>query len=284
MLVSIVVPCYDLGAYVEDAVASAARQTYADIEVIVVDDGSTDPATRDVLERMERRGTTIVRKENGGCPSAINAGIALARGEYVLPLSADDRIAPDYVRQAAEVLDRRPEVGIVYSRAEFFEGRSGEWILPDYSPQEMARGNVIFATAMFRRADWERVGGFNEQAVLGLEDWDFWLKLISQGREVVRLDDVLFHYRIRGDSLTVELAQDMRRTARAQAVVFRNNLDFFAEHAEELFLQRNELESEVWELRTEVRRWRWITRRLDAYGQRHPRIVRAAARARTMRG
>jgi len=277
--VSIVVPCYNLGAYVEEAVESALRQTYRDVEVIVVDDGSPDPETRRVLDRVEGPRTRVLRKQNGGCPSALNAGIAAARGEYVLPLSADDRLAPDYVRQAVEVLRGRDDVGIVYCRAELFDGRRGPWELPDFSREEMARGNVIFASAMFRRADWRLVGGFNEEAVLGLEDWDFWLRLISLPREVVRLDDVLFHYRIRSDSLTVGLAQDPLKTARAQAVVFQNNVGFFTDHAVAWFAHRNELESEVWALRTEVRRWRWLTRRLDSYGRRHPRVARAASRA-----
>lgn len=282
-LVSIVVPCYDLGPYVEEAVESALCQTYAAVEVIVVDDGSPDLATQRVLDRLDGPRTRVLRKENGGCPSALNVGIAGARGDYVLPLSADDRIAPDYVRQAVEVLRTRDDVGLVYCRAEFFGERSGVWDLPDFSREEMARGNVIFASAMFRRADWERVGGFNEDAVLGLEDWDFWLRLISLPREVVRLDDVLFHYRIRSDSLTVELTEDVVKTAHAQAVVFRNNIEFFVNHAEAMFVHRNQLESEVWELRAEVRRWRWLTRRIDAYGSRHPRLARAASRARNRR-
>jgi glycosyltransferase involved in cell wall biosynthesis len=278
-LVSIVVPCYNLGAYVEEAVESSLRQTYEDVEVIVVDDGSPDPETQRVLDRLEGPRTRVLRKKNGGCPSALNAGVTAARGEFVLPLSADDRLGPDYVRQAVEVLRSRDELGIVYCRAELFDGRSGPWDLPDFSPDEMARGNVIFASAMFRRADWELVGGFNEDAVLGLEDWDFWLRLIALPRDVLRLDDVLFHYRIRRDSLTVELTRDPLRTARAQAVVFQNNIEFFADHAVAWFAYRNELESEVWQLRTEVRRWRWLTRRLDSYGRRHPRIARAASRA-----
>lgn len=281
--VSIVVPCYDLGAFVEEAVESALRQTYEDVEVVVVDDGSTDPATRRVLDRLQGPRTRVLRKANGGCPSALNVGIEAARGDYVLPLSADDRIAPDYVRQAVEVLGGRDDVGIVYCRAELFGARTGPWDLPDFSLDEMARGNVIFASAMFRRTDWERIGGFNEQAVLGLEDWDFWLRLLSLRSAVVRLDDVLFSYRIRSDSLTSEMADDPQGTARAQAVVFRNNIEFFADHAEALFALRNELESEVWSLRSEVRRWRWLTGRLADHGQRHPRLARAFDRARRLR-
>ncbi len=196
----------------------------------------------------------------------------------MLPLSADDRIHPDYVRRAVDVMQGRADVGVVYCRAEFFDGRTGTWDLPDYSPEEMARGNVIFASAMFRRGDWERVGGLNEDAALGLEDWDFWLRVTSLPRGVVRLNEILFHYRIRSDSLTTRIAEDPGKTAAAQAVVFRNNVEFFADHAESLFTYRNQLEEEVWELRTHVRRWCWITERLDRYARLHPRLADHTAR------
>jgi len=282
-LVSIVVPCYNLGAFLVEAVESALGQTYAAVEVIVVDDGSTDPETIRVLEQADWPRARIVRKQNGGCPSALNAAVALARGRYILALSADDRVHPDYVRQAVEVLKARGEVGIVYCSAEFFGDRTGPWQLPDYSRDEMAHGNVIPVTAMFRRDDWEKVGGFNEEAVLGLEDWDLWLRVISLPREVVKLEQVLFYYRIRYDSATMQMAQDPLRTAKAQAVVFRNNIGFFSQHAEAFFAHHNELESEVWTLRTEVRRWKWVTGRLDRLSRRHPRAAERASRVRRWR-
>src|SRR5205085_334358 len=82
-LVSVVVPCFNYGAFVREAVDSAVGQTLTGVEVIVVDDGSTDPATRAVLDAFQSPRTTVVRRPNGGLPAARNQGIAMARGRYV---------------------------------------------------------------------------------------------------------------------------------------------------------------------------------------------------------
>jgi len=198
--VSIVIPCYNLGAYLEDALASVSVQTFTDYEVVIVNDGSTDPATNRLLDRLGKEGLKVYTTKNRGPAAARNLAIGESQGEYILPLDADDRIAPRFLEQAVAVLDRDREVSVVYGRVEFFGERSGEWQRPEYSPARILLDNLIVATALFRREDWERVGGFCEEMRSGWEDWDFWLSLLATGGTVERLDEVVFFYRIRCNS------------------------------------------------------------------------------------
>ena len=245
-LVSIVVPCRNSGATLIETLSSARAQTWPDVEVIVVDDGSTDRATLAILDQLPAD-VRLLREEHSGASGARNRGIRAARGEFVLPLDADDLIEPDYLIRAVAVMRERPEVGIVYCHADRFGAVDGPWRLPDWSLDAMLVDNIVFVTALFRRSDWESVGGFNEAMRRGAEDWDFWLRLISLGREVVQLDETFFHYRVehvdKGTFVPEELAG-------IYAQVFRNNQDLFLQHLDVLFEHRFSLERRLRESRS----------------------------------
>jgi glycosyltransferase involved in cell wall biosynthesis len=199
-LISVIIPCFNLGQFLGDALDSILVQTFNDFEVIIVNDGSDDPATVRMLQTLNRPKTRVVHMVNGGVASARNRGIGEAAGRYILPLDADDRIAPTYLEQAIAVLDAQSEVGIVYCRAELFGEASGEWLLPKFSLPHQLLDNLIFSAAIFRRKQWELVGGYSERMRTGWEDWDFWLRLTALGVKVVQLDEPLFFYRIRRGS------------------------------------------------------------------------------------
>lgn len=267
--VSVVIPCYNAGALLEEAVQSALAQTWDDLEIVVVDDGSTDPATIALLDSADWPRTRIIRQANAGPAAARNAAIGAATGEYILPLDADDRIAPSYAAKAHRVLQARPEVGVVYCKAEKFGASSGPWELPAYHVRELAVDNVIFVTSLFRRADWERVGGFNEQLRHGVEDYDFWLKLVGMGREVVQLDETLFQYRVQASSRTTGFSADRAGMVDTYARIFRDNIDFFARNAETLFEHR-------FAIYDELNMYRARYGRFEALLRRHPALARMA--------
>jgi glycosyltransferase involved in cell wall biosynthesis len=236
--VTVVIPCYNAGAHLREAVESALAQTHTHLDVVIVDDGSTDPATLELLDSANWERTTILRQDNRGPAAARNHAIEAARGEFILPLDADDRIDPSYAEKALRVFERRPDVGIVYCKALRFGKESGPWMLPTYTLREMVIDNVIFITAMFRKADWQRAGGFNEHLRMGVEDYEFWLKLLSMGRDVVQIDEYLFHYRVQEVSRTTRFKRDPQAVVSTYAEIFRTNRDFFAKHAEFLFEHR----------------------------------------------
>jgi len=228
--VSVIIPCYNQGKYLDEALKSVLAQTLKGIEIIIVDDGSTDSETRDQLERARKRGIRVVRTANQGLAAARNNGIREASGEYILPLDADDKIGATYLENAATVLDRSAAVGIVYCLAETFGEVQGPWPIPPYSLEQMLLDNIIFCSAMFRKRDWEQVGGYDSQMKYGWEDYDFWLSLIERGVGVYRIPEVLFFYRVSAGSMvrTKSLEQKVEmfvRVFQKHRRLFEENID-----------------------------------------------------------
>jgi glycosyltransferase involved in cell wall biosynthesis len=199
--VSVVIPCFNHGQFVDDAVSSVLAQSYNDYEIIVVNDGSTDQETNRLLETYSRKDTHVITTDNQGLAGARNNGIAASSGKYILPLDADDCIEPKYLEQAVAVLERDPEVGIVYCNARLFGAVETAWVLPEYSIEKMLVDNVIFCSAFFRRTDWEAVGGYDPGMIYGWEDYEFWLSLIEAGKGVFKIPETLFAYRVASDSM-----------------------------------------------------------------------------------
>lgn len=252
-LVSIIIPCFNAGQYLEEAVQSALGQTWANLEVVVVDDGSTDADTLRLLETAHWPRTRIFHQSNAGPAAARNQAIEKTRGEYILPLDADDTIEPSYVEKAVAVLDSRPDVGCVYCKAMKFGAEEGPWNLPPYRLSELAVDNVIFVTALFRKDDWRKIGGFDQNLRHGVEDYDFWVKMIAAGKDVVQLDEYLFNYRVQEKSRTTKFQEGLDGKVATYANIFRNSSDFFAKHAEFIFQHRFGLYAQIadWQQRYE---------------------------------
>jgi glycosyltransferase involved in cell wall biosynthesis len=223
-LVSVVIPCYNQGPFLADSIGSVLASTMDDYEIVVVDDGSTDGETCRILDHLDYPRTRLLRTANSGLASARNNGIAAARGRYILPLDADDRIGPGYLEKGAAILDARPGVGIVYCLGELFGLRKGPIEAADYSLRRMLFSNLIFSCALFRRSDWEEAGGYDSGMVHGCEDWDFWLSLIDLGREVVRLPEVMFYYRIREESMNRAMDREKRLAMHRRILVNHRSL------------------------------------------------------------
>ena len=246
--VSIIMPCYNDGQYLMEAIESVALENNKDTEVIIIDDGSDDGKTPQILSGIAHERIHVLHTEHVGPSAARNTGIAQAQGCYILPLDADDRIEACYISQAATVLDQGAHVGAVYCHADLFGQASGPWKLPDYSFERMLVENLVFVTAMFRKADWETVGGFRTDMKDGLEDYDFFMGILALGREIVQLPEVLFHYRIKKKSRTTSFVRDQEAVKRAFANVYEHHKAFYQEHAA-LYanLLRNELIQEKYE-------------------------------------
>lgn len=229
--VSVIMPCYNDGAYLEEAVDSLKKQTYKDIELIIIDDGSDDPHTVEVLKNLDYPNLTILHTNHVRPAAARNEGIRHAVGEYILPLDSDDTIEPVYIERAVQVLDEQPEVGIVYCHADLFGEMSGNWDLPNFSMEMELLDNCIFVTAMFRKADWETVGGFdNVNFKQGMEDYDFWLSILGLGRKVVQFPEIYFHYRIKPKSRTTEFNSDYSAVQNTYIQLYERHRDLIADN------------------------------------------------------
>lgn len=227
--VSVIMPCYNDGAYLAEAVASLQKQTYRDIELIVIDDGSDDPSTIEALNSLTFPMLTILHTNHIRPAAARNRGIKQAHGEYILPLDSDDTIEPEYIERAVKTLDENPNVGIVYCHADLFGEMNGKWDLPDFSMEMELLDNCIFVTSMFRKKDWESVGGFDSNGFThGMEDYDFWLSILGLGREVVQFPDVYFHYRIKPRSRTTDFNSNYNEVQNTYIRLYERHRDLIA--------------------------------------------------------
>ncbi|MBE9041711.1 glycosyltransferase [Oscillatoriales cyanobacterium LEGE 11467] len=204
MIVSVVIPCYNGGEFLLEAIASIQRCQEKVYEIIIVNDASTEPLTRKVLNYLRERNYHIIdRSENKGLAEARNLGIQNARGRYILPLDADNKIKPSYITKAIEILDDRPDIGIVYGDMEIFGDKQEIREVPEFDINLMAKGNYIDACAVFRKEVWEDCGGYDGKIPLqlGYEDWDFWLMAAQRDWQFYHVPEVLFEYRSTIDSM-----------------------------------------------------------------------------------
>ncbi|OAB62032.1 hypothetical protein AY599_06460, partial [Leptolyngbya valderiana BDU 20041] len=202
-ILSVVIPCYNDGEYLEDAIRSVETYPEPIYEILIVNDGSTDSLTLAVLENLRQRGYRILTQPNRGLAVARNRGIEDARGRYILPLDADNRIRHEYIEKGIEILDRIPSVGVVYGDVLFFGTRNHIHRVPPFDLERLLQGNYIDACAVFRKQVWQEVGGYDTEipANLGYEDWEFWLSVAETDWRFYKVSEVLFEYRMRSDSM-----------------------------------------------------------------------------------
>jgi glycosyltransferase involved in cell wall biosynthesis len=228
-LVSIITPCFNQEEFLSETILSVLQSTYPAIEMIIVDDGSTDESVKIAGSFAQSHPQiTVHQQPNSGPSVARNRAIRLASGKYILPLDADDLISKDYVAKAVEVLEKDPKVKVVYCHARKIGNKEEYWKLADYSPPLLARKNMIFVSAMYRKADWQRCGGYAEEMTWGFEDWEFWISMLKDGGKVVRLPITGFFYRIRKQSRR----KSVTKRGRDLSVNFINekHRDFIYEH------------------------------------------------------
>ena len=230
-LVSVIVTCYNLGEYIDEAVNSVLNSTFQDFEIVIVNDGSTDEYTNNKLLNYNKPKTKVFNIKNCGVCNARNFAVKNSNGKYILPLDADDKIAETYIEKAVEVLENDNNIKIVYCDAEKFGEETGKWELEDYSFENMLKGSLIFVTSLFRRKDYNKTIGWNPNIKQTLEDWDFWLSILENGGAAYKLPETLFYYRIRKGSRTQFLHEgnyDVWKKDLRQ--VYLNHLKLFSEN------------------------------------------------------
>lgn len=230
--VSVIMPCYNDGQYIEESVTSILNQTYNNIELIIINDGSTDQYTNEVLDNNEWTNTIVLNSNRLGPSGARNLGIEKAKGKYILPLDADDTIDLTYIEKAVDIMEKNEDVGVVYCKADLFGEQSGIWDLPSYSLDKMLLDNIVFVTSLFRKQDWSNVGGFNAHMKHGMEDYDFWLSILELRKDIHQIPEVLFHYRIKQTSRTTEFQKNMNIVVDTYVQIYDNHPILYKEHQE----------------------------------------------------
>jgi glycosyltransferase involved in cell wall biosynthesis len=209
--ISIVIPAYNQAHYLSEAITSALGQSYRDVEVIVVDDGSTDD-TRAVVEAIDDPRLCYVYQENRGLSAARNMGIRHARGAYLSYLDSDDRFLPEKVALLLAVLQEQPEVGLVAGQAIPVDetgkqnGRLFDRPLPD-DGRELLLGNPLHVGSVLVRRSWQERAGWFDEELRSYEDWDMWLRLARLGCAMAWVAAPVSLYRFHADQMTRDGSQ-----------------------------------------------------------------------------
>jgi glycosyltransferase involved in cell wall biosynthesis len=212
--VSVVIPAFNAEGHIREVLESVRRQTFQDLEVIVVDDGSTDGTVREAEQFGRHLDLTVLRQVNAGPAAARNAGIRRARGRYCAFVDADDLMLPDRLAAQAELLDREPQMGLVFTDVATFD-ESGV-IFQTRRAYSDPRGGMVLdrllfdnfittSTVMAPTARLIEVGLFGENRRVS-EDFELWLKIAARWN-VGFIDRPLVRYRRRPGSLSSDKLQ-----------------------------------------------------------------------------
>ena len=201
--ISIIIPCYNHGQYIREALDSVEKVADKNLyEVIIVNDGSKDEYTIEMMDKLAAEGYHVINQVNQGLGRTRNNGIKIAKGDYILPLDSDNRIRPEYIYESIKILDAHPEIAMVYGDAEFFGDKSKRHVVGEFNLQNMMVENQIDACAVYRKSVWEAVGGYDEKMpIMGYEDWDMWMNMTFKQYKFHYVPEILFDYRVLGNSM-----------------------------------------------------------------------------------
>jgi len=228
-------PYYNLGEFIDEAVDSVLSQDYANWELLIVDDGSTEAASIEQLKKYESHSDTritLYRNQNQGVVKTRNFGIAKSKGEYIVCLDADDIIKPTFLRKLSAKLDADQDgkIGFVMCHWELFGYETGDWKFQKPEVAEMLVDNYTPIASMYRKSAWEKVGGYNDN-MKGYEDWNLWLSMISAGYEFELVEETLFRYRRREGS---RLTRSMQKDLEIYSQIIANNLELYKKHFQQV--------------------------------------------------
>jgi glycosyltransferase involved in cell wall biosynthesis len=199
---SIVIPSYNHSKYLPDAIKSSIEQTYENIQIIVINDGSTDNTSEVVKPFLEK--ITYIEVKNRGLSAARNLGIYHSKGDYIIPLDADDMISPLYCEDAAKLIETT-DADVIYPDMQIFGDFSQRVPMPDLiSKEQLAANNPIHHTYAVRKSVLMDCGGYNPKMTFGWEDYELNMELFERGAAFARLPSAYFMYRRHGKSMVDE--------------------------------------------------------------------------------
>jgi len=199
--VSVIVTCYNLGRYLDEAVESVLAQTCRDFEILIVDDGSTDPDTQSVLAHYARPKTRVIRTDHRGIAAARNTGLQESTGHYICILDADDRLLPQFFERTIDVLQRDSTLTFCSTWLRTFGDEHWDWTPTRCDIPTLLWEDTVLTASPVRRDAVVAIGGFDTgMPEQGDDDWDLWLGLVAAGYRGTILPEVLFEYRRRAVS------------------------------------------------------------------------------------
>ena len=233
ILVSIIVPCYNQAQFLNDSLQSVLNQTYKNWECIIVNDGSPDNTEEEAKKWCIRDNRfKYLHKQNGGLSSARNAGIKLSKGEFILPLDADDILHSAYLTKLVPELANDEKLAIVSCYSNFFIDTVSN-VVYKKKPKgttyhALMFENILIATSLYRKPSWKIVNGYDEHMKTGFEDWEFWIAITKNGKEFKIIEEFLFYYRRTKNSMLSETLQNHRISN--LEYVFKKHKELYVKH------------------------------------------------------
>lgn len=227
--IAVIVPCYNQGKYLSDALDSLLAQTFVDWECIVVDDGSTDNSA-DIAKSYLAKDCRIryVRQENAGPSAARNKGVALTSAPLIFFLDSDDIILPEFLERGVNYMESHEECVLFYSKANYFGNKTGEFKLQYTSYKDLLVNNSIDCACIVRREDFNRIEGFDEN-LRGYEDWEFFIRLLYHNDNVYQDSRHLFLYRVSENPNSVNLHAKSHNDEKTM-YIYRKHIDKYVEY------------------------------------------------------
>ena len=235
--VSIVIPVYNAAPYIRETLESVRQQVYPHWECIIVNDGSTDNSRETIgtLIRDDPR-FTLIEIPNSGVCVARNTAVRHASGTFLFPLDADDKLTPACISRCMEEFAKNSRLKLVCPQGELFGEETGLWVLPEFDYRTMLHHNMIHNSSLFRKEDFERIGGYRTNMRHGLEDWDFFIALLYKAtrEEVVQVKEPLFYYRVSDKGRRMTAAAGARQSEMMDLMVY-NNFQIYREYFPDIF-------------------------------------------------
>jgi glycosyltransferase involved in cell wall biosynthesis len=215
-LVSVIIPAYNQGCYLGQAIKSVLDQSYHNLEVIVVDDGSTDD-TQQVVKGFCDDRVHYIHQENRGLSGARNTGIRASKGNFLSYLDADDEFLPEALALLTYVLTKSPQIGLVAGQSIRIDdnGHSlGEKVIGRI-PKDLTRlllHNPVQVCNVLVRREWMDQVGFFDESLRAYEDWDLWLRLAKAGCPMISIENTVALYRVHDSQMTLEVERMRQAT------------------------------------------------------------------------
>lgn len=202
--VSVIIPCYNYGKYLMEAINSVLFQTYTNFEIIVVDDGSTDPYTQKVISSIKLPKTIVISIPNQGVSNARNYGLSISKGEFILFLDADDYISHDFLKKTVSAFENNKDISFVSTWIKVFGTEDYIWKTRLANKTNILGENTLSITSLFRKSMIFKLKGYDTNLKHGFEDWELWIRILSNDHSGIIIKEPLFNYRKKTTSLLTD--------------------------------------------------------------------------------
>ncbi len=237
--ISAVIPCYNHGKTLHQAIDSILKQTIKVDEIIVVDDGSTDRHTREIVNNLDKRTARVILLENSGPSIARNKGISESQCEYVLLCDADDYYSPFFIEKALLFFQNDNLVAGVTCYQRLFGKSHGIRKTSGGELKDFLSFNRAGTNMLLKKSVWQETGGFDESMTQGYEDWEFWIRVTKSGYKIASIPEALYSYRIQKKSHNHNA---MNKHLENYKIIIDKHIESYRENALEVILEK---ESEI---------------------------------------